>query len=158
MLLRPILQKNPDRCSNGTTGKILFNKFHWNKCLRNDRRIQAGIANDHCILLITKPKWKQVPGEMSPWLTVQCNSDLPKNKKKCHMLPAKSLCSGVSTLQPRKESVKRIQGPAPLGKDGMRADPSSHHPDSRDLLHYSVRVLKAGIAPILFTNLSPRPK
>lgn len=25
--------------------------------------------------------WKQVPGEMSPWLTVQCNGDLPKNKK-----------------------------------------------------------------------------
>ena len=50
-----------------------------------------------------------------------------KTKKKCHMLPGKSLCSAVSTLQPRKEPVKRIQGPAPLGKAGLRADPSSHH-------------------------------
>lgn len=26
--------------------------------------------------------WKQVPTEMSPWLTVQCNGDLPKKQKK----------------------------------------------------------------------------
>ena len=69
-----------------------------------------------------KGSWRNVTlahGPMQRWFT--------KTHKKCHMLPAKSLCSAVSTLQPRKEQVKRIQGPAPLGKAGLRADPSSHH-------------------------------
>lgn len=47
--------------------------------LRHDGRIQAGMSNDN--LLVTKPTWKQVPGEPSFWLIVQCKSDLPKNKK-----------------------------------------------------------------------------
>ena len=44
-----------------------------------------------------------------------------------------------------------------LAKPGWELTPAPIT-DSRHRLHYSVRFLKAGIAPILFTNMSPRPK
>ena len=68
---------------------------------------------------------KQVPEEMSPWLTAQCNGDLPKkNRKKSHMLLAKSLCLGFQLFNQENNQWRGYKYLRLLAKLGWERTPA----------------------------------
>lgn len=94
MFLKPVLPKKPIDVVMVQQAKYYSEGINFTKTNALELMEESKQVLQMTMHLSPNLLWKQVPGEMSPWLTVQCNGDLPKNKKKCHMLLAKSLRSG----------------------------------------------------------------
>ena len=152
MLLRPILQKKKKNPIDAVM--VQQAKYYSKRINFTETNAWEMIEESKRVLQITIAYYLS---QMSPWLTVQCNGDLPKHTKNVTCCRPSHSAQRFQLFNQEKNKWKGYKDLHLLAKPGWELTPAPIT-DSRHRLHYSVRFLKAGIAPILFTNMSPRPK